>query len=137
MAATRYPIRFNELARVLFRGVFIRPSACFVALDAADVRVQMGWTFRAYFPRSSVSRAALGVEGISLGLGVHGFAGRWLVNGSLDGLVTLHLAPTQSARVLGIPVTLRELQISMDDPQALLAALRAAATSGDGASPAA
>jgi hypothetical protein len=124
MNATRYPIRFNKLARALFWGVLIRPNACFVEVDAECVRVQMGWGFRARFPRGSVSRGALGVEGLVLGIGVHGFAGRWLVNGSLDGLVTLHLSPVQRAFVLGLPVKLRELQLSLDDPAGLLKTLQ-------------
>jgi hypothetical protein len=125
MAATRYSIRFNKLARLLFWGVLIRSNACFLELDAENIRVQMSWAFRARFPRSNVSRAALGVEGMILGLGVHGFAGRWLVNGSLDGLLTLQLAPEQRAFVLGFPVKLRELQLSLDDPDAFLASVRA------------
>lgn len=124
MASSRYPIRFNKLSRFPFRGVLIRPSRCFVELEADSVRAQMDWTFRASFPRSSIARAAVGVEGIIFGLGVHGFAGRWLVNGSLDGLVTLHLRPDQRARVLGVPVKLRELQLSLDEPEAFLAAVQ-------------
>lgn len=124
MAAERYPIRFNKLARLLFWGVLIRRNACFVELDAENVRVQMDWAFRARFARSSVARATPGVKGIILGLGVHGFAGRWLVNGSLDGLLTLQLAPEQRAFVLGLPVKLRELQLSLEQPDAFLAALQ-------------
>jgi hypothetical protein len=99
----------------------IRPGACFVSVDAESVRVQMDWVFRASFARSTVTHSALGVKGILLGLGVHGFRGRWLVNGSLDGLVTLQLAPVQRAYVLGLPVKLHELQLSLEDPTALLA----------------
>jgi len=119
----QFPIRFNQLSRVLFRGLLIRPSACLVEVGAESIHVQMGWAFRARFARSSVARGALGVEGIVLGLGVHGFAGRWLVNGSLDGLLTLHLSPVQRAFVLGVPVKLRELQLSLEDPNAFLEAV--------------
>lgn len=50
---------------------------------------------------------------------VHGFAGRWLVNGSGEGILALDLEPAQQARVLGVPVRLRQLLVSVDDPDAL------------------
>jgi hypothetical protein len=125
MASSRYPIRFNKLSSFLFRGVLIRPSRCFLELEADNIRAQMDWAFRASFPRSSIARAALGANGMILGLGVHGFAGRWLVNGSLDGLVSVHLRPEQRAFVLGVPIKLRELQLSMEEPEAFLAAVQA------------
>ena len=56
--------------------------------------------------------------------GVHGWAGRWLVNGSGKGLVSLELKPEQRARVLGVPVRLRELIVSVEDPAALIRSLR-------------
>ena len=123
MTTTRFAIRFNAAARGLLGAILIRPSGCYVQLDADSIEVRMGWGFRAHFPRSSVARATPGVTGLLLGLGIHGFAGRWLVNGSLDGLVTLHLSPVQRAYVLGVPVKLRELQVSLEDPDALLALL--------------
>jgi hypothetical protein len=55
---------------------------------------------------------------------VHGFAGRWLVNGSGDGIVSLELRPAQRAWVMGFPVRLRTLLVSVQDPAGLVAALR-------------
>lgn len=127
MTSTRYPIRFSRLSRLIFWGILIRPNGCFVELNADSVRVRMDWAFRAAFPRNSVSRAVRGIEGIVLGVGIHGFAGRWLLNGSLHGLVSLHLQPQQRAHVFGIPVKLRELQLSLDDPEAFLAAVQSEA----------
>ena len=123
MNSLRFPIRFNGAARVLLGAISIRPSGSYVDVDAEQVRVRMGWGFRARFARSSLVRCSAGVSGSVLGLGIHGFAGRWLVNGSLDGLVTLQLSPVQRAYVLGVPVRLRELQLSLEQPEALLALL--------------
>jgi hypothetical protein len=83
----------------------------------------MGWAFCASFERSAVARTELLARHPS-SRGVHGFAGRWLVNGSGAGIVTLHLHPTQRARVLGFPVRLREVMVSVDEPEALAARLR-------------
>jgi hypothetical protein len=56
--------------------------------------------------------------------GVHGIAGRWLVNGSGQGLLTIDLMPNQRAYVIGFPVRLRRLLVSVADPVALVEALR-------------
>lgn len=55
--------------------------------------------------------------------GVHGFAGRWLVNGSSEGLLTIEMASRQRAYVMGFPVRLWTLIVSVDEPAALAAAL--------------
>jgi hypothetical protein len=87
------------------------------------VTVRMGWAFSARFPRSAVA-ATRRLESAPLSRGVHGFAGRWLVNGAGDRIAVLELSPTQRARVLGIPVRLRELLLSVDEPEALATRLR-------------
>jgi len=40
-----------------------------------------------------------------------------------DGLLTVNLAPAQRACVMGFPVRLTELTVSVDDPSALASAL--------------
>lgn len=56
--------------------------------------------------------------------GVHEWRGRWLVNGSGEGVLRIDLSPGQRARVVGVPVGLRELLVSVDDPPRLASALR-------------
>lgn len=60
---------------------------------------------------------------VSLTRGVHGWAGRWLVNGAGEGVLAIDLDPTQRARVAGFPVRLRQLLVSVEDPAALTRAL--------------
>jgi len=55
---------------------------------------------------------------------VHGFGERWLVNGSSDRILVVDLEPSQSAHVLGFPVRLRQLMVSVNDPDDLAARLR-------------
>ena len=121
-AATRFPIRFDRAYGVLSSALLLPPSAAFVELDGGVVRVQMGWAFRARFPRSAIA-AATPDPRRPLSRGVHGFRGRWLVNGSGRGILRLELAPPQRALVLGFPVRLRTLLVSVDDPAGLAAAL--------------
>ena len=90
-----------------------------VVVDADTVRVRMGWAFRADLPRASIAERRRS-DGRVYGWGVHGWRGRWLVNGSSKGLVTLVIAPPVPARVCGVRVRLREVRLSLVDPDALL-----------------
>ena len=45
------------------------------------------------------------------------FVGRWLVNGSSKGIAVMHIEPTAKGRVLGVPVKLRELALSLENPE--------------------
>ena len=57
------------------------------------------------------------------GTGVHGWAGKWLVNGSTKGLVIMDIDPPARGYVLGFPVRLRQLAVSTADPEGFLAAI--------------
>ncbi|MEZ5251788.1 MAG: hypothetical protein R2713_22050, partial [Ilumatobacteraceae bacterium] len=78
--------------------------------------------FHARFPRSTVREATADTHRY-LSRGVHGWGGRWLVNGAGTGLVRIALDPVQQARTLGVKVKLRELIVNVDDPDALIGAL--------------
>jgi hypothetical protein len=122
MSATRFPIRFDRAYGALSTALFMSPSASYVEIDGDEVAVRMGWGFRAHFPLSAVrSTVLLGTEPISRG--VHGWRGRWLVNGSGRGIVVIDLAPVQRGFVTGFPVRLRQLMVSVQDPDGLMAAL--------------
>jgi hypothetical protein len=119
---SRIPISFDGWYRVLSSIVGLRPSASYLNVDTVQVEVRMGWAFRSRFPRSAVvSVSALDRRPVSRG--VHGFAGRWLVNGSGGGVVAIQLNPRQRAYVLGIPVRLKLLMVSVAEPSSLAVAL--------------
>ena len=120
----RFPIRFDGFYRVVSLLSFLPPGDAYLTLDADTVAVRMAWGFRARFSRGAVAEAKRSAER-PLSRGVHGWNGRWLVNGSADGLVELRLEPEQRARVIGVPVRLRRLLVSLEDPEGLLAALSA------------
>jgi hypothetical protein len=118
---TRFPIRFGRFK--LFLAVFgCTPGNSYVEIDDAQVRVRMGWSFKADVPRSNVQSAARAPDS-PLSIGIHGWGGRWIVNGAASPMVAISIAPPAGARVLGFPVSLRELLVSVDDPDALVAAL--------------
>lgn len=121
-ATKRFPIRFDAAYGMLSAALAMSPSKSFVEVEGDEVRVRMARAFRADFPRSAVVSFTL-YDRKPLSRGVHGWAGRWLVNGSGEGVVTVVLQPAQRAYVLGFPVRLRELLVSVEDPTGLEAAL--------------
>jgi hypothetical protein len=119
----RFPIEFEAPYALLSRALLIFPSDSYVEVAGNQVLVRMGWAFQATFDRSRVARTNSLGKRIHLTRGVHGWAGRWLVNGAGDGILAIDLEPRQRAYVLGFPVSLRQLQVSVEDPRALAAAL--------------
>ena len=119
--ATRFPIRFTGLNRTM-RIVGLAPSGSWVELDDERLRVRMGWAFKLDAARGSIRDARLDDDRV-WSWGVHGWRGRWLVNGSSSGMVRIDFAPPVRARTGPIPITVRELRVSVDDPDGLVAAL--------------
>lgn len=113
----RYGI-FRPLLSVLAAG----PAFSRVTVDDDRVRVRMGPSFRADIPRGYV-RSARPWTGMVTGIGVHGWGGHWLVNGAARGIVRLTIDPPARAYVLGVPVRLRDLAVSVTEPEELIAAV--------------
>jgi hypothetical protein len=121
-AVSHFPISFDGWYRMLSSIVGLLPSASYLNVETVEVEVRMGWAFRSRFPRSAVVSASE-VGRRPLSRGVHGFAGSWLVNGSGRGVVGIQLSPRQRAYVLGFPVRLKLLMVSVAEPPALVLAL--------------
>jgi hypothetical protein len=122
MASTReFPISygvFRPLLSVMGGG----PAFSGVSLDEERLRVHMGWMFRADIPVASITGSERH-RGLVGGIGVHGWRGTWLVNGSAKGVVSVDIDPPAPARVMGVPVKLKTLQVSVEEPEEFLAAL--------------
>jgi hypothetical protein len=118
----RFPITFNPWYRVLSSVLGLPPSSAYVQVTGEHIEVRMGWAFRSRFRRSVVSSAsALDIRPISRG--VHGVDGSWLVNGAGRGILRVQLSPAQRAYVMGVPVRLQELLVSVSEVSVLAAAL--------------
>lgn len=116
----RFPILFDEWYKILSSSLFLPPSKSYVEINSSEIRVQMGWAFRCRFPK----KAVISTEEMltrPLSRGVHGFAGRWLVNGSGRGILIINLAPDQRGYVTGFPVRIRQLMVSVAEPAQLAA----------------
>jgi hypothetical protein len=122
----RFPIRFSSVNGILFRGLLISPSNACVELTDDTIPVRLGWAFSARIPRRLVAKAGLGrPPTLRLTAGAHGWGGRWLVNGAADGIVTMDLSEPVRAFVSGFPIRLKELSVSLEDPEGFLSALGA------------
>jgi hypothetical protein len=121
--STRFPIKFDASYALLSKALFISPADSYVEIVHNEVLVRMGWAFRTTFDRTRITGSSPLDKRIPLTRGIHGWAGRWLVNGAGDGIVAIDLEPRQRAYVMGFPVGLRQLQVTVDDPFALVAAL--------------
>jgi hypothetical protein len=123
---TRTPIRFSKPGR-LMALVGLLPSRSWIELGDGELHVRMGWAFDLRVPTESVDSASP-CDRSFISRGVHGWRGRWLVNGSGEGLVTVRFEPRQRGRSGPFAVWVQELIVSVDDPGAFLAALDAART---------
>jgi hypothetical protein len=118
-------MRFGRANAVLMTLFGMGPLWSSVDVDGEHVRVKMGWAFSATIPRTAITGAkrrgyvwwAFGVH--SLGWA----AGRWIVNGSGHNVVEVTIDPPARARVLGFRVKLREVWLSLDDPDGFIAAV--------------
>jgi hypothetical protein len=120
----RFPIRFGRANAILMGALGMGRGRSYVEVDGDAVRVRMGWAFRADVPRSSITEARR-ERYVWWAYGVHGYRKRWFVNGSGHDIVALALDPLGRGRVLGVPVAIRELWVSVDDPDGLRAAVSA------------
>ena len=88
MIQQRFPVKFDKWYKILSSALFLFPSSSYVDVDGEEVRVQMEWAFRSCFAKAAIVSAAETHEK-KFSRGVHGFAGRWLVNGSGQGILTI------------------------------------------------
>ena len=120
MSARTFSFRYGAF-RGLLSAMGMGPRHSSIVLSGDALVVRMGWAFRATVARSAITgvRAASGLVG---GIGVHGWRGRWLVNGAASGLVRLTIDPPGRAYMV-VPVPLCQLTVSLEDPDAFIEAL--------------
>lgn len=121
MAPIRFPVRFTGLSRAMSL-LGLSPGRSWVEIDDDRLRVRMGWAFALDAPLVHVRDAQRDNRRV-WSWGVHGWKGSWLVNGSSSGVVRIDLTPPPRGRVVGFPVSVRELRVSVEDPEGLVSAL--------------
>jgi hypothetical protein len=100
------------------------PAGGRIEVDAREIRLRMAG-FKVDVPRVSVRRAARSSYRTRGTIGVHGRGGRWLANGSADGLVEIEIDPPgHTERCLSTlfrRMKVSELTVSLVDPDGFIA----------------
>jgi len=110
----RFNFAYGRLTPLL-QLMAIGPNNASIELTAESLDVRMGWAFKTSVPRSSITNVHV-LDKKVMSIGVHGWAGRWLVNGAGDRLVQIDIEPRAKARTAFIPLKLRELTLSLENP---------------------
>jgi hypothetical protein len=128
-----FAISYSDMGRASLRASRLRdqgPGRGGVEVDSTMLRVRMA-DFHLDIPRGSVRSAARSEHQTRGTIGVHGGRGRWLVNGSHDGLVELTIDPPyytpRQLSTLFLKSKVSSLIISFVDPDGFIAAVE-----GDG-----
>ena len=127
MKSVQFRFSYNAFIRVLMTPMLLGPRYSTVRVDHDRVSVGMGfggWAFVAQVPTASITEVTR-VAGPVLGWGVHGWRGLWLVNGSSKGLVRMTIEPKARGRCLGFPLRIRQLTVSLADPDGFVKAVAA------------
>jgi hypothetical protein len=124
-----FAIDYSDMGRVSLRAETRHgggPGRGGVVLDSAALRVLVPG-FRLDIPRASVRSATRSARRIRGTIGVHGGRGRWLVNGSYNGLVELTIDPPcytpRQPSTLFRKAKISSLTISLVDPDGFIAAV--------------
>jgi hypothetical protein len=103
------------------------PAGGRIEVDAGELRLRMA-DFKVDVPRASVRRAARSLHQTRGTIGVHAKGGRWLANGSADGLVEIEIdPPCHTERCLSTlfrRMKVTELIVSLVDPDGFIAAVQ-------------
>ena len=129
-----FEIDYSRGNRLLLSLLGLGPRFSRVVVDDAAVEIRLGWGFRARIARAAVVGAARS-ERPFWAWGAHGWRGRWLVNGSSDGIVAIDIEPPARGWAVGLPLRLRTVYVSLADPDGFLGAFPGSATSPPASSP--
>jgi hypothetical protein len=115
-----FALRYALPARWLLTAFGMGPKRAGIFVTPDEVRVHAG-RFQAAIQRErivSVGRTAAPWWAL---IGVHtDFRGRWIINGSPHGIVRLDLADGAQSRLGGVPIQVRRLDLSLDDPEGFM-----------------
>ena len=119
----RFEIAYGRTAPLL-AATGMPKSKGYMEIGDTDLDVHMSWAFSASIPLTAI----ISVEPLNnnvLSIGVHGWRGRWLVNGTGNRLVKITIDPSVKAKAVQFPINLRELTVSVEDPDEFVRVLTA------------
>ena len=119
-SSSSFELRYAALLKPLLGAMGMGPAQSGIKVTPDQLRVRMGWVFDATIPIRDIRHTQRSAPALILGWGVHGWAGRWLVNGSRQGVVRIDIDPATQGKVIGIPVRLATLLVSVVQPEKFL-----------------
>ena len=115
-----FPIRYSRLSRWFFVPLLLGERHAEVSLTDAELRVRMGWAFRATIPRSSIRGAARRGD-VTWAIGVRRRTAPDVARERLEqGIVFLDLDPPVRGRAGPFPITIERLALGLEDPDAFV-----------------
>mgnify|MGYP000079456424 CR=1 FL=1 len=123
--ATRYQIAISPVWAPFMLFIGATRANSYAEIDGDEVRLRMGPGFNQTISRANIIAAAPISWSIFDGVGVR--AGGRIVGliGALGGVVELQTRESVTLRFAGFPWTVRRIAISMEDPDAFIAAVTA------------
>lgn len=115
----RFDFSYGAAMRWLLTVTGMPPRFTYAEVAPEMVRVRAGLWFRLDIPRERIVVAERNGKRY-LSRGVHGWRGRWLVNASADGLVRIAIEPRVGGWLLFWPLRVREVIVSLRDPDGFL-----------------
>jgi hypothetical protein len=109
----------------LLIAIGLTPRRSYLDLGPDTLSDHMGWCFHADVPRASIRSVSAVKNPYPCSFGALGWRGRWLVNGAAGPIVAVEVEPPVRARCAMFPVRLRQLLVSVDDPDEVVAKLTA------------
>ena len=120
----RFAIRRAPIWRPLLALFGATAGNSWVAVEPDTVVIQFG-RYHLEISRANIEQAGRGAWPWIGGIGWRtNFGGTLGLIGSLDGVVRLPLREPQRRRFFGIPMRVRDVYVSLEDPAGFLAALR-------------
>ena len=115
----RFDIAYGRTAPLLtMLGLF--KSRAYLDVTDTTIEVRMSWAFKVSIPRADIHNV-IKLDKRMMSIGVHGWNGSWLVNGQQNQLVRIAIDPAVKAKVGFFPVNLRQLTVSLEDPDGFAA----------------
>jgi hypothetical protein len=118
----RFPIRYTPIKGALLRLFLVLQRWSYVDVRPDVVAVRMSYGFAVEFARSNVAHVSR-ERRVPVTTGAHGWRGRWLVNGASGPIVAVKLRDPVRGRVVGFPVEVREVQVSVAEADELVSLL--------------
>jgi len=116
-------VRFSPRLRWLLRALGMGPKRTGLVLTSYEVRVKAGG-FQTTVPLDHIVAVSECPAPWWAQAGVHtDFRGRWIINGGPGRLVRLDLSPSVEARILGMRLPVRRLDVGLEDNAGFLARL--------------